>query len=393
MKIGIILYPTFGGSGVVATELGIALASRGHEVHFFSTSRPFRLPQFQPNTFYHEVPVVQYALFEHTPYTLTLASTLFEAIDHYGIELIHAHYAIPHATAAFLARQMNGGSPPIITTLHGTDITLVGSHPAYAPVVKFTLDQSNSVTAVSRSLADDTCKRISFCGHIEVIPNFIDTEYYKRDTCSIRKQTLAPDNEPVILHISNFRPVKRIQDIIQAFIKVRKQKKCRLLLAGDGPERSAAEIAARDGGVDKDVVFLGNQPAIVDLLGVADVYFIPSETESFCLTALEAMACEVPVVATRVGGIPEVVIDQECGFLAEVGDTDTMAARILQLVENPQLARKMGQNGRNRAIECFRMETIVARYELLYQRVIQESASCPQNPQDPPSTSSRSVIT
>jgi N-acetyl-alpha-D-glucosaminyl L-malate synthase BshA len=372
MKIGIILYPTYGGSGVVATELGVALAARGHEVHFFSTSHPFRLPQFQPNTYFHEVPVVHYALFEHTPYTLTLSTTLYEAIEHYGLDLIHAHYAIPHATAAYLAQQMNGGGPPIITTLHGTDITLVGSHPAYAPAVRFTLEKSDRVTAVSQFLAAETCKRINFCGDIDVVPNFIDTEFYKRSTCHISKKMFAPNGEALILHISNFRPVKRLQDIVNAFIKVHKKKPCRLLLAGDGPERSAAEIAAREGGVIDDVIFLGNQPAIVDLLSVADVYFVPSTTESFCLTALEAMSCEVPVVATRVGGIPEVVVDNECGYLTTVGDTDDMAARILHLIGHPDFARKMGQAGRQRAIGLFQSETIVTQYELLYQKVIRE---------------------
>lgn len=393
MKIGIILYPTYGGSGVVATELGVALASRGHEVHFFSSSRPFRLPQFQPNTFFHEVPVVQYALFEHPPYTLTLSTTLFEAIQHYGIELIHSHYAIPHATAAYLAQQMNDGRPPIITTLHGTDITLVGSHPAYAPVVRFTLDQSNRVTAVSQFLAKETCKRINFCGEVNVVPNFIDTEYYKRTTCHISKQTFAPNGEPLLLHISNFRPVKRIQDIVNAFIKVRRQTPCRLLLAGDGPERSAAEQTARSAGVMNDVMFLGNQPVVVDLLSLADIYFVPSETESFCLSALEAMSCEVPVVATRVGGIPEVVADGECGFLTNVGDTDDMAARILHLIEHPTAAREMGRAGRMRAIEHFKMETIVSRYELLYQEAIAESTPCQQRMREMPSMSSKSKTT
>jgi len=381
VKIGIILYPTYGGSGVVATELGVALAKRGHEVHFFSSSRPFRLPQFQPNTYFHEVPVVEYSLFEYTPYTLTLSSTLYEAIEHYGIDLVHAHYAIPHATAAYLARQMNQGRPPIVTTLHGTDITLVGSHPAYAPVVKFTLDESDRVTAVSQFLADETCRGIGYGGQIDVVPNFIDTEYFKRSTCSIKKGVLAPNGEPLILHISNFRPVKRIRDIVKAFIEVRRQRKCRLLFAGDGPERSSAEIAAREGGVLDDVLFLGKQPAIVDLLGVADVYFIPSETESFCLTALEAMSCEVPVVATRVGGIPEVVVDGEGGYLTEVGDTSDMAARILHLIDHPDEARKMGQSGRRRALEKFDQESVVARYESLYQEVLTEfERSWPSRP-------------
>ena len=319
MKIGIVCYPTFGGSGVVATELGLALADRGHQIHVFSSARPFRLPGFQPNVFFHEVPVVHYSLFEHTPYTLTLASTLYEAFALHQLDLIHAHYAIPHAAAAYMAKQMTGGELPIVTTLHGTDITLVGSHPAYAPVVKFTIDQSDRVTAVSRHLADETRERIGVEREIQVIPNFVDgTLYQRRDGC-VAKRYFAPDCEPLIVHISNFRPVKRIRDLIAAFIKVRRQCSCKLVLVGDGPERARAEMDARAGGVLDDVMFLGNQVAVSDVLEIADIYFLPSETESFGLSALEAMACEVPVVATNVGGLPEVVADGETGYLVPAG--------------------------------------------------------------------------
>jgi N-acetyl-alpha-D-glucosaminyl L-malate synthase BshA len=370
MKIGIVCYPTYGGSGVVATELGVALADRGHEAHVFSSGRPFRLPDFHDRIIFHEVPVVHYPLFEHTPYTLTLASTLYEAFELHGLDLIHAHYAIPHAAAAYMAKQMANNCLPFVTTLHGTDITLVGSHPAYAPVVKFTIDQSDAVTAVSQSLANDTHQRFGVTRKIEVIPNFVNGQVFNRDSCKIRKSLFAPGDEPLIVHMSNFRPVKRVVDLVKAFIKVRQKMPCRMLLVGDGPERWPAEMVARDGGVLSDVVFLGKQPAIVDLLALADVYALPSEDESFGLSALEAMACEVPVVATRVGGLPEVVAEGECGFLVPVGDTDQMAERILQLISNRELGRKMGRAGRERALNLFPEDKIVSRYESLYKTVI-----------------------
>jgi L-malate glycosyltransferase len=370
MNIGIICYPTYGGSGVVATELGEALAQRGHKIHLFSTARPFRLSGFTPNVFFHEVPVVHYALFEHTPYTLTLSSTLYEAIEFYGLDVIHAHYAIPHAASAYLAKQMGGGRPPIVTTLHGTDITLVGSHPAYAPVVKFTIDQSDCVTAVSQSLADETRERIGVTREIRVIPNFVDLEVYKRRDGEVDRTVFAPDGEPLIAHVSNFRPVKRMEDVVTAFIKLRRQIKCRMLLVGDGPDRNRAEIAAHRGGVQDDILFLGNQVDVPDLLSVADAYLLPSETESFGLSALEAMACEVPVVATRVGGLPEVVADGECGFLCEVGDTDAMAERLRQLLTQPELSRRMGKAARQRALDLFPLDKVVSQYEEVYKELV-----------------------
>lgn len=370
MNIAILCYPTYGGSGVVASELGLALADRGHQVHFFSTSRPFRLPGFHANIFFHEVPVVHYPLFEHTPYMLTLASTLYESIQRHRLEIIHAHYAIPHATAAYLAQQMGGGAPPVVTTLHGTDITLVGSHPAYVPVVKFTIDHSDHVTAVSEFLARETRERIGTEREICVIPNFVNGKTFSRHACTIRKKLFAPSNEPVIVHISNFRPVKRVGDVLETFIKVRKRTPCKLVLAGDGPDRAKAEQTARDGGVMNDVIFLGKQEAVVDLLGIADVYFLPSNAESFGLSALEAMACEVPVVAARAGGIPEVVEDGKTGFLTAVGDTEEMAARILQLVQDDGLRQRMGRASRARALSAFPEERVVAQYESVYRDLI-----------------------
>jgi len=369
MKIGIICYPTYGGSGVVATELGMALATRGHEIHFFASSRPFRLTGYRPNVFFHAVPVVHYALFEHTPYTLSLASSLFEDIASHGLDVIHAHYAIPHAVAAYLARQMGGGKPPIVTTLHGTDITLVGSHPAYAPIVKFTIDQSDRVTAVSRSLAEETRERIGVTCDIRVIPNFVCGNTYQRKTEGFDRTTLAPKGEPIILHISNFRPVKRIGDIIETFIKVRRRTPCRLVLVGDGPERVRAEQDAREAGVIEDVVFLGTQTAIIELFSAANVYFLPSETESFGLSALEAMACEVPVVGTRAGGLPEVVEDEETGCLVEVGDTDAMAECILRVITDPKLNVEMGRAARERALTLFPEKKVVTQYEDLYKEI------------------------
>lgn len=369
MNIGIVCYPTHGGSGVVASELGLALAERGHHVHFFSTARPFRLPGFKPNIYFHEVPVVHYALFEHTPYTLTISTTLYEAAQIHGLDVIHAHYAIPHAAAAWMARQMGKGKPPVVTTLHGTDITLVGSHPAYLPVVKFTIDESDAVTAVSQWLADETRERLGVTRPIHAIPNFVDGNFYKRQHCQVEKNLFSPDGEPIIMHISNFRPVKRIGDLIETFVKVRAKAKCKMLLVGDGPERARAEQDARRAGVLNDVVFLGNQAAVNELLGIADIYFLPSENESFGLSALEAMACEVPVVATNIGGLPEVVVDGETGFLCELGDTDAMAARILQLIGDSDLRAKMSQAARKRAVETFPQEKIVSRYEAVYQQI------------------------
>jgi N-acetyl-alpha-D-glucosaminyl L-malate synthase BshA len=372
MKIGIVCYPTFGGSGVVATELGLALADRGHQVHFFSSSRPFRLPGFRPNVFFHEVPVVHYSLFDHTPYTLTLASTLYEAYALHQLDLIHAHYAIPHAAAAYMAKQMTGGELPVVTTLHGTDITLVGSHPAYAPVVKFTIDQSDAVTAVSRDLADDTRNRIGSSREIRVIHNFIDPDLYEKRVGCRNKKYFAPNCEPIIAHVSNFRPVKHIPDIIETFIKVRREVPCRMLLIGDGPERARAEMMARDGGVLDDVIFLGNQVAVNEILGISDIYFLPSETESFGLSALEAMASSVPVIATNTGGLPEVVADGQTGFLVPVGDTDAMAERILRLIRNPMLLNQMSLAARERAITLFPLDKIVSQYEQVYHDILKQ---------------------
>lgn len=394
MRIGIILYPTYGGSGIVATELGCALAMRGHEVHFFSTARPFRLPAFQQNTYFHEVPVVGYDLFENTPYTLTLSSTLFDAFKMYKLDVLHAHYAIPHATAAYLAREMNGGLPPVITTLHGTDITLVGAHPAYAPVVKFTLEQSDAVTAVSHDLSRETRENIGYNGPLQVIYNFIDTDLYKRDTCVQRREWLAAADEPIILHISNFRPVKRIPDIVSVFAKVREQVKAKLVLVGDGPARSNAELQVRELGLQGDVRFLGKQTGLIDLLSVSDIYFLPSNKESFGLSALEAMSCEMPVVGYDVGGLPEVVVHNETGYLLPVDDLDGLAASILQLVKDTDLRCAMAEAGRKRAMEVFHIDKIIPQYEKLYLDTLEKTeAKCLKRTAATPSLSSKSAVT
>lgn len=393
MRIGIILYPTYGGSGVVATELGVALATRGHEVHFFSTSRPFRLPAFQQGTYFHEVPVVGYDLFENTPYTLTLSSALFDAFKMYKLDLLHAHYAIPHATAAYLAREMNGGLPPVITTCHGTDITLVGSHPAYAPVVKFTLEQSDAVTAVSYDLARETRDNIGYTGKTNVIYNFIDTEVYKRDHCVLRRDWLAAADEPIILHISNFRPVKRIPDIITTFANVRESVRAKLVLVGDGPARSNAELQVRELGLQGEVRFLGKQTGLIDLLSVGDIYILPSNKESFGLSALEAMSCEMPVVGYDVGGLPEVVKHNETGYLHPVGDIDALSASILQLVKDTDLRRTMAQAGRRRAQEVFHIDKIIPQYEKLYLETLHETEARCLSRASRPSSSSKSAIT
>ncbi|MBU1984766.1 N-acetyl-alpha-D-glucosaminyl L-malate synthase BshA, partial [bacterium] len=299
----------------------------------------------------------------------TIASTLYETIKLHGLDVIHAHYAIPHAAAAYLAREMGGGRPPVVTTLHGTDITLVGSHPAYAPVVKFTIDASDRVTAVSESLARETHERIGVTREIRVIPNFVCGTMYRRMNRETLRDLLAPGDVPVLMHISNFRPVKRVSDLVRAFIRVRERVKCRLLLVGDGPERAQAERIAQEAGVLEDVLCLGNQGDIVELLSIADVYCLPSETESFGLSALEAMACEVPVVASRVGGLPEVVADGETGYLFEMGNVSEMAERMLGLVMNREGCRAMGRAARERALELFPQEKIVSRYEALYGEI------------------------
>ncbi|MDN5294342.1 MAG: L-malate glycosyltransferase [Eubacteriales bacterium] len=372
MKIGIVCYPSYGGSGVVATELGLQLARRGHEVHFISYERPVRLQSFEPGIFFHEVDICQYPLFKYPPYSLALAGKIAEVARAAELDLVHVHYAIPHAASAYLARQMlRGRYLPIITTLHGTDITIVGNDCQFYELVRFCLQVSDAVTAVSHSLAAETRTVFAFPGEIRVIPNFIDPQEYRPvDSSWLRERVAAPE-EKVIIHISNFRPVKRIEDVVRVFASLREQIPCRLLMVGDGPDRSrAAELAARLG-VETFVTFLGHQDRLVELLSASDLMLLLSEKESFGLVALEAMACGVPVVASRTGGLPEVVAQGETGFLHPVGDIEGFTRSALDLLTNPELHSRMAEAARRRAVEQFAAETVVAEYVRLYAEVIE----------------------
>ncbi|MEO0731787.1 MAG: N-acetyl-alpha-D-glucosaminyl L-malate synthase BshA, partial [Bacteroidota bacterium] len=338
MKIGVVCYPTYGGSGVLATELGMGLARRGHEVHFITYRRPARLGHFQANVTYHEVDSgSDYPLFEYAPYETSLASKLVDVVENYGLDLLHVHYAVPHASVAYMARKIlisRGKYVPFVTTLHGTDITLVGTNPAFAPTITFAINKSDGVTAVSKSLRQATLDNFEICNPIEVIYNFIDFKRFKRENKNHFKTAIAPNGERILIHVSNFRPVKRVDDVIYIFKIVNDEIPSKLLLIGDGPERSRCEDLSRRLGLSQDIRFLGKQDAIEELLAVSDVFLLPSESESFGLAALEAMACQVPVVSSNVGGIPEVNIDGETGFLSGVGMVDKMAEDVLKILKD-----------------------------------------------------------
>ena len=372
MKIGIVCYPTFGGSGVVATELGMALASKGHQVHFISYSQPFRLDTFSGNLFYHEVPIANYPLFEFLPYEISLTSKLVDVAIHQDLDLLHVHYAIPHASAAFLARQIlktKGKKVPFVTTLHGTDITLMGRDPSYQPVIEFAINESDAVTAVSESLKLDTLKYFNINREVEVVPNFIDvTNYAKADDLCF-KSFYAPNNEKILIHISNFRPVKRIEDVVKVFEKVRKEVPSKLLLVGDGPGRGNVENLARNLGVIDDVIFLGKTKAIEKLLCMSDLFLLTSESESFGLSALEALASHVPVISTNTGGIPEVNKHGYSGFLSEVGDIEDMAKNALYLLKDNSLYKKFKEQAAQQAA-LFNIDAILPMYEAIYERVV-----------------------
>lgn len=371
MKIGIVCYPTFGGSGVVATELGIALAAKGHQVHFISYSQPFRLDEFSGNLFYHEVPVANYPLFEFLPYEISLTSKLVDVAMHQELDLLHVHYAIPHASAAYMAREIlksRGLKVPYITTLHGTDITLVGRDPSYKPVIEFAISQSDAVTTVSDSLRRDTYEYFRVDSDIEVIPNFIDLANYSRPSAHCFKSTYAPNGEKLLTHISNFRPVKRISDVVKVFQKVHREIPSKLILAGDGPERASVENLARELGVIQDVIFLGKTKAIEKVLCMSDLFLLTSESESFGLSSLEAMASGVPVISTNTGGIPEVNVHGYSGFLSNVGDVDDMAANALKLLQHPEMLEQFSAQARTRAA-MFHVTDILPKYEALYAQV------------------------
>jgi len=373
MKIGITCYPTFGGSGVVATELGIALAERGDEVHFISYALPSRLDLPRARVHFHEVVAPSYPLFVSPPYTLALATKMAEVAGQAHLDLLHVHYALPHAVSAILAREMgngNGGRLKVVTTLHGTDVTIVGQDRSYLPITRWSIDQSDAVTAVSQYLKDVTVREFGVKRAIEVIPNFVDTAQYRPDGASPFARTIAREGEALLVHVSNFRPVKRVRDVLAVFERVQKLMPARLLLVGDGPERSLAERLAREGGFAAKTTFLGNVAAIETILPAARLMLLPSDAESFGLVALEAMACGVPVIGTAAGGLPEVVQDGLNGYLRPVGDVEGMAKAATGLLSDPALWATFSAAARRRAERDFPTETLVSRYRSLYEKTL-----------------------
>jgi N-acetyl-alpha-D-glucosaminyl L-malate synthase BshA len=378
MNIGITCYPVYGGSGVVATELGKALAGRGHNVHFIAYSMPFRLGHVASNITFHEVNVNTYPLFEYPPYSLALTSKMVDVVHHEELDLMHVHYAIPHATSAVQAQQIlkqKDERVPVVTTLHGTDITLVGRDPSFRPVVNYSINESDGVTAVSKFLRRETHEHFDIESEIEVIPNFIDTDRFQRANKDHFKQALCPNGEKVIVHVSNFRPVKRAQDVVEVFHKLCGEDLCdlKLLLVGDGPDRVPTEHLARELGVYEDVRFLGKQEPIEEILSIADVFLMPSGSETFGLAALEAMACGVPVVCSDIGGLPELVPDEEAGFLCPLGDVGALTDRTRRILTDEDLHDRMARAARRRAVGSYSLDEIVPRYEAYYEEVRERS--------------------
>ena len=373
IKIGIVCYPTFGGSGVVATELGKALAKEGHQVHFITYSQPTRLDFLNENLFYHEVNLRSYPLFEYPPYELALASKMVSVVQNERLDLLHVHYAIPHASAAYMAKQIlktQGITIPVVTTLHGTDITLVGKDASYEPVVTFSINQSDGVTAVSEDLRKETYESFKIAKEIQVIPNFINLEKFKKQKKDHFKKAICPQGESLIVHISNFRRVKRVGDVIRIFANIHTEMPSKLLMIGDGPERVKAETLCRQIGISDDVRFLGKLEAVEEVLSVADLFLMPSEKESFGLAALEAMACEVPVISSNTGGLPELNVQGETGFLSRVGDIDDMSQKALFVLDKDNLP-KFKQKALQRAKE-FDISRILPLYESYYQQVMDQ---------------------
>jgi N-acetyl-alpha-D-glucosaminyl L-malate synthase BshA len=370
LKIGITCYPTYGGSGAVATELGIALSGRGHEIHFITYRQPFRLPAYLPNVFFHEVDVGRYPLFEYPPYDLALAVRMHEVVLSHGLEILHCHYAIPHATSAWIAREMlrqQRQDVKVITTLHGTDITLVGQDPSFNAITKFSIEKSDRLTAVSEFLRKETYSAFGCTAcDVKVIHNFIDPEVYNRERYAASMKAQFPKAQPVLMHISNFRKVKRVRDIVRIFAAVNADIPSKLVMIGDGPDRVAAEEETRRLGVESSVSFLGKIDNVAPLLATADLFLLPSESESFGLSALEALASGVPVIGTRAGGLPEVVRDGETGFLCEVGDIDGMARLALSLLHDPERWKEMSELAAADASARFSMNEIVSQYEQMY---------------------------
>jgi L-malate glycosyltransferase len=375
MKIGMICYPTFGGSGVVATELGKALADKGHKVHFITYSQPVRLDVFSENLFYHEVTVADYPLFEYQPYETALTSKLVDVAKYEKLDILHVHYAIPHASVAYMAKQIllsQGIHIPFVTTLHGTDITLVGKNSSYEPVVTFAINQSDGITAVSESLRKDTYTSFPIKKEIEVIPNFIDLRRFSKKAKDHFKKAIAPFGEKLIAHTSNFRPVKRVQDVVEVFAKVLEVIPSKLILIGDGPERGAIEKLCREKDVCEHVRFLGKQEAIEEILSVCDLFIMPSEAESFGLAALEAMACQIPVISSNAGGIPELNISGTTGFLSNVADVEDMAKNAIHILGDENRLAQFKHNALARARE-FDIKKIMPLYESYYQKVVSEA--------------------
>jgi L-malate glycosyltransferase len=374
MRIGITGYPTYGGSGVVATELGQELAARGHEVHFITYAPPIRMNPNDPRVHFHEAAVVSYPLFDHSPYTLSLAVKMLEVSEAESLDILHVHYAIPHSVSALLARQMAAPRRlPFITTLHGTDITLVGNNPNFLPITRYSIEQSDGVTSISHYLYRRTIEEFSIKRPIEVIPNFVNCDLYCRHPNPELRAEWAPDGEPILMHLSNFRPVKRILDAVEIFALVREKMPAKLVMIGDGPDRLPAEELARTRGVEKDVLFLGKQNGIREKLGQADLFLLPSRLESFGLAALEAMACEVPVIATNSGGIPEVIEHGVDGFLVEPGDVQQAGRYAIELLSRADRGREMGHLARIHARKNYCANDVIPMYERYYEQVLEGS--------------------
>ena len=374
MRIGISCYPTYGGSGAVATELGLKLAEHGHEIHFISYAQPFRLDGFRERVFFHEVEMEQYPLFEHSPYSLALAVAIHETAAKQELDLVHVHYAIPHATSAWIARQMllPGRELPIVTTLHGTDITLVGLQPSYHSITRFSILRSQGLTAVSEFLRAETVKNFGVPrDRIHVIPNFIDTNRYRRDREPCHRPSLAPHGEKIVMHVSNFRPVKRVTDVVDVFARMLPSVSARLIMVGDGPDRPRAMERAEELGIADKVLFLGKHASVNELLSCCDLFLLPSESESFGLAALEAMASGAPVVSSNAGGLPEVVVEDEAGYLLDVGDVQGMADAGARILSDKSLWRRLSAGAREVAVTRFAAEKVVPVYEDLYREVLE----------------------
>jgi N-acetyl-alpha-D-glucosaminyl L-malate synthase BshA len=376
MRIGIVCYPTFGGSGVLATELGKALADKGHQVHFITYQQPVRLAEFNANIFYHEVQVPTYPLFDYPPYETALSSTMVDVIVNNNIDLLHVHYAIPHASAAYMAKKIleaQGKFIPVITTLHGTDITLVGRDKTYAPVVTFSINQSDGITAVSDNLREETFKFFKIEKEIDVIHNFVDVSRFQKKPIDAFRRVIAPGGEKILLHASNFRKIKRVADVVKIFAEVQKSVPSKLLFVGDGPERPEIESLSRELGICDDIRFVGKQEQMEEILAIADLFLLTSEYESFGLAALEAMAAGVPLISTNAGGLPEININGETGYMSNIGDVKSMSANAIGLLSNDEKLNMFKRNAAAQAVK-FDLHTIVPKYEALYDRVLMKNA-------------------